>query len=155
MSHRPTFAEALAAAISRTTPRTIVALAAELGIPNNSLTTWLRGKHHPRPSVLKLILKGARLTLDERKGMLEEYFDSRHLHELGLTVHEPYTALSPTQISELAKMVHELMRRFGEGYGYEKYSPDIDSWEAAPEADRLLLQAVVRELAARGILLPP
>jgi hypothetical protein len=154
VSARPTFAEALAAAISRNPTRTVVALAAELGVPNNSLTTWLKGRHHPRPGILSNILRRARLTMDEREGMLEEYFDTRMLREIGLTVHEPYTNLSATQVAATAKLLHETFRRLGEGYGYDAYDPDVDAWEVAPENARLLMQAVVRDLASRGIIIP-
>lgn len=137
------FVGALRAALGRSEKKTVVALAEALGVPNNSLTTWLKGAHHPRPPVLGSMLRLLDITRAERESLLEEFFDARPLTDIGIFIIDPNG--SEDAIEAVAAALHE-------GLG------GLGPWSEAAPARRTLLKSVVAGLVQRGILavrLPP
>lgn len=153
MTPKNWFTTAMRQAFANAKADTIFSFSSELGVPNNSLSTWMKGTHHPRPSVLAQILQRIHITVDARRGMLEEFFHTKGLQRLGIVVVAPYeTVPSDEVIWQAAKAFHTTYEALAPSYGE---APDGSvAWEDLSDSDRRLLLATLTTLALRGALIP-
>jgi hypothetical protein len=143
--------KALNAAQQRLPKPTKLALAALLDVPLNSLATWSKGSHFPRPYIMARIVERLNLTSKERKRALEAYFEVKDLNALSIMV--PDEDLERAE--EVAEAFHIWYERVAPDYGYETRAETAVPWEAVPEANRRLMVRVVRELMQQGIIVVP
>jgi hypothetical protein len=138
-----TLAATLKAAIKQTAEATATGVSRLLGVPNNSMATWLNGDHFPRPHIMGRILSRLKLTPAERKVALEDYLQVDDLSDVGLVI-----------VDENLGRAEEVARAFHAAY--EKHAPEGSvSWNDVPEHGRALTARAVRELLEQGVLVLP
>lgn len=143
--------KALRAAQQRLPKPTKMALAALLDVPINSLATWMKGDHFPRPYIMARIVERLTITSTERKRALEAYFEVKDLNALSLMVPDE----NLERAEEVAAGFHALYEKHAPDFAYETRTESAVPWEEVPEADKRLMVKVVRELMQQGIIVIP